>query len=82
MMHTNARIAFVVLMIVALTIPMAAISAGGPGKGGGETETPGNNLSFPVLWSDGVAKVLPGSPGVEKFEALPGITGWVRMGAK
>lgn len=68
MVHTSARTSFVVLMIVALMLPTAAISAGGPGKGGGETETPGNNLSFPVLWSDGVAKVLPGSSGVEKFE--------------
>lgn len=34
---------------------------GGPG-GGGETETAGNNLSFPVLWSDGVEKTLRTAP--------------------
>lgn len=36
---------------------------GGGGKPGGETA--GNNLSYPVLWAEGVQKVLPGTPGME-----------------
>ena len=36
---------------------------GGGGRPGGEPEA-GNNLSFPVIWSEGVAKVLPGTPGM------------------
>ena len=35
---------------------------GGKPDGG---ETAGNNLSFPVIWSDGIQKVLPGTPGIE-----------------
>lgn len=27
-------------------------------------ETAGNNLSFPVIWAEGVTKVLPGAPGM------------------
>ncbi|MBK5097028.1 MAG: hypothetical protein JJE01_04530, partial [Gemmatimonadetes bacterium] len=33
------------------------------GKPGGETA--GNNLSFPVLWAEGITKVVPGTPGAE-----------------
>ena len=33
------------------------------GKPGGETA--GNNLSFPVLWAEGIPKVVPGTPGAE-----------------
>ncbi len=28
-------------------------------------ETAGNNLSFPVIWSEGVEKILPGTPGMD-----------------
>ena len=35
----------------------------GKGKPNGE-ETAGNNLSYPVIWSEGVQKVLPGTPGM------------------
>lgn len=31
-------------------------------------ETAGNNLSYPVIWSDGVNKVLRGTYGLPKFE--------------
>lgn len=34
---------------------------------GAETETAGNNLSFPVIWSDGVAKTLRGDPAYPVF---------------
>lgn len=39
---------------------------GNGGGGGGHEETVGNNLSFPVIWSDGVA--IPIRTGEEKFE--------------
>lgn len=35
--------------------------SGGGSGGGGETEVAGNNLSYPVIWSEGVTKVLPGT---------------------
>jgi hypothetical protein len=37
-------------------------------KGGGGKPNPelaGNNLSFPVIWAEGVGKTLPGVPGME-----------------
>ncbi|NOQ27286.1 MAG: hypothetical protein GQ564_18145 [Bacteroidales bacterium] len=34
-------------------------------KGGSGDQEFGNNLSYPVIWSDGVTKVLRGDPGVE-----------------
>ena len=34
---------------------------GGPPTGG---ETAGNNLSYPVIWAEGVTKTLPGTPGM------------------
>jgi hypothetical protein len=34
---------------------------------GAETETAGNNLSFPVIWSDGAAKALRGEFGLPMF---------------
>jgi hypothetical protein len=33
--------------------------------GGGHTESYGNNLSFPVIWSEGVDKVLRGDPDMD-----------------
>lgn len=39
-----------------------ADGGGGGGKPGGETA--GNNLSFPVIWAEGVTKILPGMAGV------------------
>ncbi len=50
----------VMTMLLAL-IPSIAMAKGG--KPGGETVV-GNNLSFPVLWAEGVTKVLPGTPGM------------------
>mgnify|MGYP001555694420 CR=1 FL=1 len=42
-------------------------SPGGGGGGGGKpvAEGAGNNLSFPVLWAEGVQKTLRGTPGME-----------------
>ncbi len=65
----------VFVLIIALLAPAGAAWAdpdgggkggfiGGGGKGskpGGETA--GNNLSYPVIWAEGVAKLLPGTLG-------------------
>lgn len=32
------------------------------------TEKIGNNLSFPVIWSDGISKTIPGTYGEESFD--------------
>lgn len=50
---------------------------GGSGGGGGHTETFGNNLSYPVIWAEGVEKTLQGTPGME-----PILTGewWYQWG--
>jgi hypothetical protein len=47
---------------VALAAVAPAQAAGGPG-GGGEETTLTNNLSYPVIWSDGAALALPGEFG-------------------
>lgn len=55
-----------------------SISAKGPGNGGKPGgETAGNNLSFPVIWSEGVAKALPGTP-----DMVPSLEGewWYQWG--
>ena len=46
------------------------------GKPGGETA--GNNLSFPVIWAEGITKVLPGTAGMD-----PILTGewWYQWGS-
>jgi len=54
------------------------VGAGSLDKGGaGETEVAGNNLSFPVIWSDGVAKTLRGTEGMDP---LTGGTWWYWWG--
>jgi hypothetical protein len=50
-----------VMAIVLLAMPCAALAAkDNPGKPGGETA--GNNLSFPVIWAEGVGKCFPVKP--------------------
>jgi len=39
-------------------------SKGPPEGKGPKEEVAGNNLSYPVIWADGVTKVLPGAPGM------------------
>lgn len=59
-----------IALCAGLLAPALAAPGGAPGPpddkggGGGHTEAYGNNLSFPVIWSDGVEKVLRGSPGM------------------
>ena len=69
----KARRTMLALAAAALaSIPLAGCSDDGIGpmgpsapefaKPGGETA--GNNLSYPVIWSENVAKALPGTPGM------------------
>jgi hypothetical protein len=46
-----------------LVCPTPALAQGG-GGGGGHFEVFGNNLSFPVIWAEGVTKTLRGTPGM------------------
>jgi hypothetical protein len=59
--------------------PVFAPGGGGGGGGGGKPggETAGNNLSYPVLWAEGVQKVVPGTP-----EMVPLLNGawWYQWG--
>ena len=61
-----------VLLCFAITLPDATLAQGrgGGGGGGGKPTGSGNNLSFPVLWAEGVAKTLRGAPGVETFDGV------------
>jgi len=45
------------------SVDVALSAKGGGGKPSGETA--GNNLSFPVIWAEGVTKVLPGTAGAD-----------------
>jgi hypothetical protein len=66
MKRTFWKLTTIFTAVLCLTVFGAALSsAKGPGGGGGgggkpNPETAGNNLSFPVIWAEGVTKVLPG----------------------
>lgn len=66
--HASLGRSFVLACILAV-IPWGLLLAqgkgGGGGGGGGHETTAGNNLSFPVVYSCGVTKAVPGTPGVE-----------------
>lgn len=58
-------------LVAALAAPVApALAREGESGGGGETTELGNNLSFPVIWSDGENVSLP-LPGVAGAPELP-----------
>ncbi|MCB1825836.1 MAG: hypothetical protein KDJ54_15135 [Candidatus Competibacteraceae bacterium] len=62
-----------VVGLMASPMALAAGPGGGNGGGGGGNrpptgETTGNNLSFPVIWAEGVTKVLRGTPGEVETE--------------
>jgi len=71
MKRTFWKLTTIFTAVLCLTVFGAALSsAKGPGGGGGgggkpNPETAGNNLSFPVIWSEGVKKILPGTPGMD-----------------
>lgn len=55
-------------LVLAVVVPTGDAVAAGQEKGGRPgAEAAGNNLSFPVIWSDGATKVLPGTPGGESL---------------
>jgi hypothetical protein len=55
------------VLMTALAVAVAVPVPAEPG-GGGHSDQGTNNLSFPVIWSDGVAKALPGTFGLPVFE--------------
>ena len=74
-MKTNVwKLATIFLAVLCLTVFGAALSSakgpggGGGGGGGGGKPTPesgSNNLSYPVIWAEGVTKTLPGTAGMD-----------------
>ena len=46
------------LLLFIVALPLAA-----KGPPGGETA--GNNLSYPVIWAEGITKILPGTPEMD-----------------
>ncbi len=44
-------------VLLTLALPLGAMAKPAP-------DAAGNNLSFPVIWADGVEKTLPGTPGM------------------
>jgi len=53
------------LILLLLLVLVAPFAAKGPPEGKGpKEEVAGNNLSYPVIWADGVAKILPGAAGM------------------
>lgn len=71
-MRAHGRMLRTTIVLVAAAVALAAptVSAKGPGGGsggggggGGHETVAGNNLSFPVIWSDGVTKALRGTYG-------------------
>ena len=81
-MKTLQRL-IVLLMLLSLVTPVMAAGPGGGGGGGGggsgvgEADVASNNLSYPVIWSEGVTKVLPGTPAMTP---VLGGTWWYQWG--
>ena len=67
MKTTICKLATIFLAALFLTFFSAAVSSGkGPGGGGKPTpESGSNNLSYPVIWAEGVTKTLPGTAGMD-----------------
>jgi hypothetical protein len=87
MKKSLCKIRFSTLILTILTftflfVPLALAKkpiGGGNGNGGKPTPESGvNNLSYPVIWAEGVTKALPGTPGMD-----PVLTGqwWYQWGA-
>ena len=71
--RSKAVLSLTIILVMALLFPAGAMAKGPPddpgggggGGGGGKPDgdtTAGNNLSFPVIWAEGVTKALPGTP--------------------
>lgn len=64
-MNTKKILTIVIVAALVFTFPAIALAkgpggGGGGGGGGGHTEPVGNNLSFPVIWAEGIALPLRG----------------------
>ena len=57
----NTKRLITALIVVTLMFAMLPAIALAKGPGGGHTEPVGNNLSFPVIWSEGTTLTLPGT---------------------
>ncbi len=68
--HLGSVATFGALLVALCAAAQLSAQNGGGGGGGGHTEIAGNNLSFPVIWAEGVTKALRGAPGVEQFEGV------------
>lgn len=70
-MRPRRRVSIITMaLVIALSGFASTALAKGPGSGGGgghETAA-GNNLSFPVIWSDGAIKTLRGTFGTAQFD--------------
>lgn len=49
----------IICILVVVLAPPAVMAKGPPAK-----ETASNNLSYPVIWAEGVTKAVPGTPGM------------------
>lgn len=73
MLSTPMRLALVLVLVLVgcsdddVTGPGALTTSGSPSLRAAE-EVAGNNLSFPVIWSDSVTKVLRGTYGTSQFD--------------
>lgn len=65
---SRTRLVCIFTLALALAMLPVSSSAQGKGGGGGHETTPGNNLSLPVIWSDGVTKALRGTFGAPVFD--------------
>jgi hypothetical protein len=79
---STAVLSLVLTLVLGSLLPAVAIARGpgGGGGGGGKPggESAGNNLSYPVIWAEGVTKTLPGTAGMTPL--LNG-TWWYQWGS-
>lgn len=66
MSNTRAISTFAFCLMLVLVPGSLFAQGNGPG-GGGHTDSAGNNLALPVIWSDGVTKALRGTYGAPSF---------------
>jgi hypothetical protein len=65
------------MLVLAVAIPLNLVVAAGSPNPPPTEDTAGNNLSFPVIWAEGMPKTLPGTAGM-----APLLTGekWYQWG--
>lgn len=66
--HEKCRISMAFMAMPILLFFFLSTAVAGPPEGKGppdkRDDSAGNNLSYPVIWSDGIEKTLPGTPGM------------------